>query len=182
MKKILIMMLLVAFYSFGDSFESFLEYNFEKNYNFKNGAELKKEKVDLSLNFECYSPQEGKVMGGWGFGQISGKVENEGANKINLTPYYLVSKYYVSGKSGNGIFLKLQGGAYLTKTLLGDTNVSGVNIDNGWYYGAGLGGEFKKFVLQLMYREYIGDATINNQDTKFDYDTLTLSFGYVMGV
>ena len=84
MKKVLIAMILVATYVLGDTIESFVEYNFEKNYSFKNGTELKKKKADLSLNFEFYSPQEGKIMGGWGVGQVSGKVEGYSSNEINL--------------------------------------------------------------------------------------------------
>ena len=106
MKKIFIFAILLSAYALGDTIESFLEYNFQKNYTFKNGTELKKSKTDLSLNFEFYSPQEGKIMGGWGIGQINGKVEGYSSNEINLTPYYLVSKYYLSGKSGTGFLSK----------------------------------------------------------------------------
>lgn len=182
MKKIFIFAILLSAYALGDTIESFLEYNFQKNYTFKNGTELKKSKTDLSLNFEFYSPQEGKIMGGWGIGQINGKVEGYSSNEINLTPYYLVSKYYLSGKSGTGFFVKGQGGGYLTKTLFGDTDISNISIDNGWYYGIGVGAEYKNFILQVLYREYLGDSTINGTDTKFDYNTTTLSLGYALGV
>ncbi len=182
MKKVLIAMILVATYVLGDTIESFVEYNFEKNYSFKNGTELKKKKADLSLNFEFYSPQEGKIMGGWGVGQVSGKVEGDSSNEINLMPYYIVSKYYLSGKSGTGFFVKGQGGGYLTKTILGDTDISNISIDNGWYYGVGVGAEYKDFILQVLYREYLGDSTVNGIDTKFEYGTTTLSLGYAIGV
>ena len=182
MKRILIAMILVATYVLGDTIESFVEYNFEKNYSFKNGTELKKKKADLSLNFEFYSPQEGKIMGGWGVGQVSGKVEGYSSNEINLMPYYIVSKYYLSGKSGTGFFVKGQGGGYLTKTILGDTDISNISIDNGWYYGVGVGAEYKDFILQVLYREYLGDSTVNGIGTKFEYSTTTLSLGYAIGV
>ena len=43
-------MILVATYVLGDTIESFVEYNFEKNYSFKNGTELKKKKADFNLD------------------------------------------------------------------------------------------------------------------------------------
>ena len=70
----------------------------------------------------------------------------------------------------------------MTKTILGDTDISNISIDNGWYYGVGVGAEYKDFILQVLYREYLGDSTVNGIDTKFEYGTTTLSLGYAIGV
>lgn len=59
-----------------------------------------------------------------------------------------------------------------------------VKIENGLYYGFGAGFEYNNFTIDLMYQvnEAEAEITIDEFDTKakkdYDYDRVTLSFGY----
>ena len=182
MKKIILTLLLLSFYIYGDSTEIFLEYNFENKINFKNNLSLEKEKNDLGLNMEFYSPPNGNLVGG--FGIIHNKIELPYGEKLNLTTYYLVNKYYF-GKSKIRMYGKLQAGGYYPSTVFEKTNITKpkkIEIENGFYYGTALGLEYRNFVLQSSYKGYNGDSKINSEKTKLEYKTMALSLGYNLGM
>jgi hypothetical protein len=179
MKKIIVLMFLLAVTAFSESVEAYIDYSFADDYSFKNGETLNKSGSDLGLSLEIYDPVEDNLKVGWGLSQIRGKVDVAGSHKVNLTTAYFAGKYYLSGKEGTGFFFKFQGGGYLNRSILGKTSVSGLDLDNGYYYSYGIGGEMSNFILQFMYNNYIGNATINGDSTKLDYGTGTLSFGYL---
>lgn len=182
MKKIILILLLLSFYVYGDSTEIFLEYNLDKKINFKNNLSLEKANNDLGLNMEFYSPPNGNLVGG--FGIIHNKIGLPYEQKLNLTTYYLVNKYYF-GKSQVRPFGKIQIGGYYPSTVFEKTNIIKpkiIEIENGFYYGTALGLEYRNFILQSSYKGYIGDSKINSEKTKFDYKTWALSLGYNIGM
>lgn len=182
MKKIILALLLLNFYIYGDSTEVFLEYNLDKKISFKNNLSLEKEKSDLGLNMEFYSPPSGNLVGG--FGIIHNKIELAYGEKLNLTTYYLVNKYYF-GKSKIRTYGKLQAGGYYPSTVFEKTNITKpkiIEIENGFYYGTSLGLEYRNFILQSSYKGYMGNSKINSEKTKFDYNTWALSLGYNIGM
>lgn len=184
MRKIVILMMVLSFYTFGDSIESFLEYNLNPNFTFENGGNLEKDSKDLGLNFEFYSPQEGNSIGGFGIIQNKADIKNYYKNDVNLTTYYLVKKFYFT-KSKFKPYIKLQGGAYEPSSLFGKTEINNpntINLENGWYYGGGIGLEYNKVLIQVLYKTYLGNSQINGAETKFDYTTATISLGYSLGI
>lgn len=56
------------------------------------------------------------------------------------------------------------------------------SIDNGMYYGIGIGAEYNNFLMELMYKVNKADTEVKNGAEKItgdlDYSRVTLSFGY----
>lgn len=178
MKKIILALLLLNFYIYGDSTEVFLEYNLDKNIELNNSLILEKENRDFGLNMEFYSPPKGNLLGG--FGIINNRIKLSSAEKLNLTTYYLVNKYYF-GKTKIKTYGKLQLGGYYPSTVFEKTNITKpqiIQFENGLYYGVSLGLEYEEFMLQSSYRTYLGDVNISSSKSKLDYNTITISLGY----
>lgn len=185
MIKILIFLVVFSTVIFGDSMDVVLEYNFADAYTFGNGIKLEKDSIDLSLNFDFYSPPKGKILNGWGIAQSKVDVKGYEKNSISMTPYYLSSKIYLLGNKKFKMYIKGHAGGYYTGSILGKTEISNpgkIEISNGWYYGAGTGLEFNKFLAQFFYKVYNGESNINGTKTKFDYDTFNFSLGYAIDV
>lgn len=181
MKRLLLILTLIISYSiFGDTIEFSFDWNNSKEYTMKNEVNLTKQEEDFSYTIEAYGKQSEGAAIGWGtsFSRIHLSGDNKG--EVNLTPLYVTTKYYLNGDNDVKVFLKVHGGGYLNQGIFGKTEVSGVDIDNGWYYGAGGGLEFKGFIVQAMYKQYIGDAHINGIKTKFDYYTTAITLAYAV--
>lgn len=182
MKKIILTLLLLSSYIYGDSTEIFLEYNFDRKVDLKNNPSLEKEDRDFGVNLEFYSPPKGNLLGG--FGIINNEINLTEAQKLNLTTYYLVNKFYF-GKSQIKMYGKLQAGGYYPSTVFEKTAIikpSIVEIANGFFYGASLGIEYKNFMLQSSYKSYLGDSKVDNQKAKFEYETINMSLGYNIAI
>lgn len=181
MKKMLLFLFLFSNIMFADTIESFIDYNFSKNYKFQNGKKLEKRAPDFALNFEFYNPPIKNSISGFGIGQSEVTIKNYSKNKINITPFYLTQKYVLTGANSVGTFFKIQGGVYSTSSIFGKTEISNpdeIQLKSGLYYGVGLGIEFKKIILQASYKNFLGDSLINGIKTKLDYHTTTISLGY----
>lgn len=184
MKKIFTILILLSFYAYADSIESFIEYNLDKNFTFSNNKKIQKDSLDLSLNFEFYSPPENNKLGGFGISQNSVKIKNYNSNEFNIGTYYLVKRLNLT-KGKIQPYIKIQGGAYYPQTIFGKTEINSpekISLENGWFCGGAIGLQYKSFLLQGLYKVYLGDATINSVKTKFDYSTTTISLGYNLGI
>ncbi len=182
-KLILLLTLVISYTTFADTVEFSFDWNNSTEYTMKNGFSLKKQDDDFSYTIEAYGKESQGAAIGWGtsFSRIYLGGLNKG--EVNLTPLYMTTKYYLNRDTEVKVFLKVHGGGYLNQGIFGKTEISGirsVDIDNGWYYGAGGGFEFKGFIVQAMYKQYIGDATVDGLETKFDYYTTSITLAYAV--
>ncbi len=181
MKKLILLLTLIMSYSLlGDIVEFSFDWNNSTEYTMKNGFGLDKQEEDFSYTIEAYGKESQNAVVGWGTSFSRIHLDQFSKGEVNLTPLYVTTKYYLNGDNDVKVFLKVHGGGYLNRGIFGKTEVTGVDIDNGWYYGAGGGLEFKGFILQAMYKQYIGDARVNGLETKFDYYTTSISLAYAV--
>lgn len=110
----------------------------------------------------------------------------------NSIPLYAIGKYnittfsngitpYVKANLGYSFNLNEKNITFTNET--GVTSTSNLKVDNGLYYGAGIGAEYNNFLIDIMYQQTTADAKIylpGEQTNKksFDYSKVTFSFGY----
>ncbi len=182
MKKLILLFILIISYNLlGEIVEFSFDWNNSSEYTMKNGFGLKKQEEDFSYTIEAYGKESQGAVIGWGTSFSRIHLDNEfSKGEVNLTPLYITTKYYLNRENDVKVFLKIHGGGYLNQGIFGKTEIVGVNIDNGWYYGAGGGLEFKGFILQSMYKKYIGNARVEGIETKFDYYTTSITLAYAV--
>lgn len=110
----------------------------------------------------------------------------------NSIPLYVIGKYDITTFS-NGItpYIKANLGYSfnLNEKDVKMTEANGVvtsgklKVDDGLYYGAGLGVEYNNFLMDVMYQQTMAKAKVTfegaNPDKKsFDHSRVTLSLGY----
>lgn len=182
MKKILFGFLCIfAFNISGESLELNFDWNTASKYTFKDKTNLKKNREDFSYTVEGYSDISSGLATGWGFTLSKISVDGFSDSDVILTPLYITSKYYLSGSEAFGTFIKLHAGGYINQSFLGKTDISNpgkITIDNGYYYALGGGLQYNNFILQVMYKQFLGDASVDGNGTKFDYYTTSISIGY----
>lgn len=110
----------------------------------------------------------------------------------NSVPLYVIGKYDITTFS-NGItpYVKANLGysfnlnekdVKMTETT-GEIISGKLKVDDGLYYGAGLGVEYNNFLMDLMYQQTMAKAKVTSEgvtsDKKnFDHSRVTLSLGY----
>lgn len=110
----------------------------------------------------------------------------------NSVPLYVTGKYnittfsngitpYVKANLGYSFNLNEKSVKFTDET--GVTSTGNLKVDNGLYYGAGVGMEYNNFLMDIMYQQTTADAKISSQGEKtnkknFDYSRITLSLGY----
>lgn len=110
----------------------------------------------------------------------------------NSVPLYVTGKYNITTFS-NGItpYIKANLGYSFnfnekdTKATdsTGTVLTGNLKVDNGLYYGVGIGMEYNNFLMDIMYQQTVADAKLSYQNTElgksnFDYSRVTLSLGY----
>lgn len=109
------------------------------------------------------------------------------AGKYDSAPVYVTGKYTFDGFS-NGIrpYVKANVG-YSFNFNEKDGVVNGVkyntNVDDGLYYGAGVGMEYNNMIMDVMYQanqaKMSGNINgVSSKKSSFDYSRVTLSVGY----
>jgi|GEM_PF-5170067 len=185
-KLLIITMIFLNFSLFSESLELFFDWNNASTYELENGMKLKKQDEDFSYTLEAYNNGDDSLLLGWGISMSKVRLSDYNKNKVVLTPIYVSTKYYLTNNSsGLNVFVKAHGGGYLTKNFLGKTDISNPNtikFKEGFYYGMGLGLEWRSFILQTMYKEYKGKVEVNGNKTELDYFTTSISLGYRFGV
>lgn len=110
----------------------------------------------------------------------------------NSVPLYVIGKYNITTFS-NGIipYVKANLGYsfnFNEKNVkftdeIGSVSTGNLKVNNGLYYGAGIGMEYNNFLMDIMYQQTAADAKISFQGEKtnqksFDHSRVTLSLGY----
>lgn len=112
----------------------------------------------------------------------------------NSVPLYVTGRYnittfsneiipYVKANLGYSFNLNEKDVKFRDTDGVGVTSTGNLKVDNGLYYGAGVGMEYKDFLMDIMYQQTIADAKVSFQGEKtnkksFDYSRVTLSLGY----
>ena len=110
----------------------------------------------------------------------------------NSVPLYVTGKYnittfsngitpYVKANLGYSFNLNEKNVKFTDET--GATSTGNLKVDNGLYYGAGVGMEYNNFLMDIMYQQTTADAKVSFQGEKtnkksFDHSRVTLSLGY----
>lgn len=110
----------------------------------------------------------------------------------NSIPLYVTGKYNITTFS-NGITPYIKANLGYSFNLnekdikftdeAGITSTESLKVDNGLYYGAGLGMEYNNFLMDIMYQQTSADAKVSFQGEKtnkksFDHSRVALSLGY----
>lgn len=110
----------------------------------------------------------------------------------NSIPLYVTGKYnittfsngmtpYVKANLGYSFNLNEKNIKITDET--GAASTGNLKVDNGLYYGAGVGMEYNNFLMDIMYQQTTADAKVSIQGEKtnkksFDHSRVTLSLGY----
>lgn len=136
---------------------------------------------DFSIFIDGYEISAGIYDQGFGFAveDFKTKINGVGA-KIRLLPMYYTYKlnYPVSSFV---IYGKAQIGWFFDQNIMGETKIPGGKIDGGLYYAFGGGVRYNNFAVDLLYRVYESDATVNHVSRDFEYKNINLGLTYFYG-
>jgi len=135
----------------------------------QNGDEFKKYNVDRAIDISYDAPEFNSVPV-YAIGQV------------NLFPNYFDGDFtpFIRGDIGYSFNtgmtdLKGVGGTCnITETYKCSATAS---IDDGMYYGAGIGMKYRNFVLDAMYKNNSGEAQFNHERKKHDVDYSRVTIG-----
>ena len=177
-----------AGFDFGSTFQhNYYDVSEDAKFSYELGAEYRKE---LPYNFElgvglAYQ-DHGKVKTGNYYGYST-----EG-DLYDSIPLYVTGRYTFKNsseftpyvKANLGYSFNVNDGKITVKDASGEENFD-INAKNGFYYGLGLGVEYKGFIADLSYQvnfsdiEDGSDGYINS--SKADFQRVTLGLGYNFG-
>lgn len=130
--------------------------------------------LGLGLSYQDHGRPESVLLQGE-------KIQNTGYKSL---PIYTLVKYNISLESNIKPYLKADLGYSFNfgeKDLKTSHTSINTSIDNGLYYGLGVGAEYNNFIVELMYK--VNKSDIKYEGSKlpkkdYDYSRTTLSFGY----
>ena len=100
-------------------------------------------------------------------------------NYYNSVPVYVTGKFYIPTETVVKPYLKANLGYSFNTEFDKDADV-----DNGFYYAAGLGVEYNNFNVDFMYAKTKGEVKLKDSsyDVAADYARFVLSVGYKLGL
>lgn len=109
-------------------------------------------------------------------GDTSTKGTDENSPLFDIVQPYIVTELHLPLTEDIEPYLKLNGGfSYnMDNTLSEERNIK---VNNGYYFGGGLGVEAKKLIFEVMYEINQATITIDSVDKKTDYSRISAFIG-----